>query len=74
MDRDTALRLITAEDDRARTRHTDMHSYHEGYAVMLEEFDELWDEIKERFPDHDALRRECVQLAAMALRFLEDLC
>lgn len=46
---------------------------HEGYAVILEELDELWDAIKDnqKFPEH---RKECIQIAAMAIRYVLDLC
>lgn len=32
--------------DRAVNAHGHYNSYHEGYAVILEEVDELWDEVK----------------------------
>ncbi len=47
------------------------HSAHEGYAVLLEEVDELWDAIKADDLPH-ALE-EAVQVAAMAIRFIVDL-
>lgn len=46
-------------------------SGHEGWAIIREELDELWDEVKR--DDLTAARAEAVQVAAMALRFLEDL-
>ena len=49
-------------------------SAHEGYAVMLEEMDELWEEIKNN-KDVGALakqRLEALQVAAMAVRFIMD--
>lgn len=60
----------------ARERYGPMHSAHEGYAVILEELDELkaevWKSPKKR--DLAAMRAEAVQLAAMAVRFLMDVC
>ena len=50
------------------------HSPHEGYAVIKEELDELWDEIKSGRNDRGILQSEVRQVAAMALRFLVDLC
>jgi len=47
-------------------------SRHEGYAVIKEELDELWDSIKQDAPLAD-VKEEAVQVAAMALRFLIDL-
>lgn len=51
-----------------------MASPHEGYAILLEEVDELWDEVKKspKKRDPKAMRKEAVQVAAMALRFLVD--
>lgn len=37
---------IGAAYRKARQKHAPMHSPHEGYAVLLEEVDELWDEVK----------------------------
>jgi hypothetical protein len=31
---------------RARQKHAPMHGPHEGYAIILEELDELWSEVK----------------------------
>ncbi len=49
------------------------NSSHEGYAVILEEMDELWDEIKKKQPNKDQLKHEAVQAAAMLLRFIAEL-
>lgn len=48
---------------------------HEGYAVLLEEVDELWDEIKknQKVYDLDKQRKEATQAAAMLMRFLVEL-
>lgn len=48
------------------------HSGHEGYAVLLEEVQELWEAIR---ADDDAhAKREAIQVAAMAIRYLVMLC
>lgn len=62
------------ELDAARILHAPMHSAHEGYAVLLEEVEELWEEVKKREPDVAAMRHEAIQVAAMALRFVMDVC
>ena len=62
------------ELQRAISLHAPMHSPHEGYAVLLEEVDELWDEVRKRHPDRAAMRKEAIQIAAMALRFAHDVC
>ena len=61
-----------AELLRAQSKHGPMKSGHEGYAVILEELDELWDEVKTRKPSVHAMREEAIQVAAMALRFVHD--
>jgi hypothetical protein len=69
------LDLIRNEVIRARALYPTWQSTHHGYAVMLEEVDELWDEVRKRAAarDKDNMRRECVQIAAMAIRFIEEL-
>lgn len=47
-------------------------SEHEGYALILEELDELWDEIKTR-GNYEAKTMEAIHVAAMALHFIVDL-
>jgi hypothetical protein len=54
-----------------------MASPHEGYAILKEEVDELWEQVKRQ---HDAPGRkvnmytEAMQVAAMAMRFIHDCC
>ena len=74
MRRDKAEALVSSELTKALAKHRPMTSLHEGYAVILEELDELWDEVKRQKPDHDALVKEAAQVAAMGLRFLIDVC
>ena len=64
---------IRAEVDRARAKYPEFNSFHEGYAVLLEEVDELWDEVKRRDVDLNKMRTETLQVAAMAVRFLVEL-
>lgn len=66
--------LILAELQRATENHGAFHSAHEGFAVLKEEVDELWDEVKLRKRDPNAMALEAKQVAAMALRFLIDVC
>lgn len=54
-------------------KHRGMHSPHEGYAVVKEEVDELWDEIKEDRGDGWNARKEALQVAAMGMRYVLDL-
>ena len=43
-------------------------SAHEGHSVLEEEYEELWKEIKKKTPDPIAIRKEAIQVAAVALR------
>lgn len=70
-----ALAQVAAELERARSQHAPLNSGHEAYAVILEELDEfkaeVWKKRRERNPA--AMRTELIQLAAMAIRAIEDL-
>ncbi len=67
-----AAALIQKEYYIATTKFGAFASTHEGYAVILEELDELWDCIKTKGTTLDELREEAVQVAAMAIRFMID--
>jgi hypothetical protein len=66
---------VQREATRAMSLHAPMHNEHEGYAVILEELDELWDEIKlkQSARNPPAIRQEALQVAAMAIRMIYDL-
>ena len=66
--------LIGDELRRATVKHGPMVNAHEGYAVILEEVDELWEEVKAQHPDKDKQQSEAIQVAAMAARFVIDVC
>ena len=71
-----ALSEISTEVLRAKTMFpTNFHNQHEAYAVILEEFDELWDEIKKNQKNYDlaAQRTEATQAAAMLVRLMIEL-
>lgn len=67
--------MILEELDRAMA-WPPMNSAHEGYAVLAEEVDELWDHVKVKQGNRDIaeMTYEAVQVAAMALRFIIDVC
>ena len=61
-----ASRALVSELYRAKEQHNWFNSRHEGYAVLLEEVDELWDVIKgDGSPTK--IYEEAIQIGAMAL-------
>lgn len=69
MKQSKAFNLVKKELVRARTKFPPYNSPHEGYAVIKEELDETWDDIK---ANRDA-SKEAAQVAATAIRFIIDL-
>jgi hypothetical protein len=69
------MNCVENEIRRAVSLHGPMKSLHEGYAVILEEMDELWDEVKlkAKLRDPENIREEAIQIAAMAARLVVDL-
>jgi hypothetical protein len=66
---------------KAKIAHEPMNSGHEAYAVILEELDEYWEHVKtnpRKLTEEARLRRliemrkELIQIAAMALRAIQD--
>jgi len=51
-----------------------MNSPHEGYAVILEELDELWEHVRDDTGRGVEARKEAIQVAAMGLRYALNLC
>ncbi|GEM_PF-3155223 len=70
------VKLVLAELERARHKFPAIRSPHEGFAILKEEVDELWQAVKYQYDDaqrRTGMREEAIQVAAMALRFLTDL-
>jgi hypothetical protein len=60
---------------RARSIYPSFHNAHEGYAVLLEEVDELWEAVrmKQTDPNRDKkIMEEANQIGAMAMRIMID--
>lgn len=66
----SAVDDVLAELARAEAKFAPMHSGHEGLAVVEEEFEEFKREVFHG--SRERQREECVQVAAMALRFIQD--
>lgn len=71
MKAEDAIQHVIEEFECATRTHGKFHSRHEGFAVLKEEVDELWDAVKANDADGPT-RFEAVQVGAMALRFLVD--
>ena len=68
---------VTHEVLRATKMFKPMNSPHEASAVILEEYDEFWDEVKafnlrKGRDNRPRMREELIQLAAMAVRAITD--
>jgi NTP pyrophosphatase (non-canonical NTP hydrolase) len=70
-DQNGILEMVYREFNKAQNKFPPFNSSHEGYAVLKEEVDELWQEVKHG--TKEAAREEAIQVAAMALRFLNDI-
>lgn len=70
-----AVKLLISEYNRL-AKKAPLHNNHEGWAVLREELDDLWNEIKKKDPDRsrDAICKEVVSLGAVAMRFIVELC
>jgi hypothetical protein len=68
------LSEVDDEIEKAINNFPAFHSLHEGYAVLLEEVDELWQYVKckQGTRPSNSVRKECIQIAAMACRIIID--
>lgn len=73
---DKAIEMIREEYEKAISEHEPFHSAHEGYGVIKEEFDELWEEIrkKESAQSKEAMAEEAIHTCVTLLRFLVEVC
>jgi hypothetical protein len=68
-----AFNLVQDEIRKAKSKYpADFNSTHEGFAVLKEEVDELWDDVKANAAP-EKMRLEAVRVAAMAFRFIQEL-
>lgn len=65
---------INTELKNARANWPGFNSAHEGFAILKEEVDELWDHVKTNQKRRDLvkMKAEAIQVAAMAIRFAEE--
>lgn len=67
-----AFCLVSNELQRAQARFQPFASDREGHSVIEEEYDEFWEDVKKNQAFFATL--ECIQLAAMSVRYLVDCC
>ena len=71
------IEQVKAEFEKATIKFDSFNNAHEGYAVLLEEVDELWENVKlnqsiEGRPYE--IYKEAKQVAAIAIRIIYDCC
>jgi len=74
MTTEEAIDLVIREITMVESNYPPFTSAHEGYAVLLEEVEELKTEIF-KSPgkrDYNQMKKEAIQIAAMALKFVID--
>lgn len=67
---------IKQEMSWATENYPPFNSAHEGFSILNEEVDELWEhvKVKQKNRDGEAMQKEAIQIAAMALRFAYEVC
>lgn len=70
------LQDVFKETETAVNQWPKFNSVHEGYAVLAEEVDELWQHVKTNQKKRKIaeMKKECIQVAAMAVRFSLEIC
>lgn len=68
------LRAVAGELAGVMERQPEFNSPHEGWAVLREEVDELWEHVRSETGRTLAARDEAIQIAAMAVRYASELC
>lgn len=54
----------------AESKHPSFRSGHEGYGIILEEVDELWDEVKRKDTNYARQYTEAKHIACTAIRYM----
>lgn len=67
--------LLEKEIEKIREKTNPVNSWHEGYGILIEEVDELWEEVKKKSAkrDRENMTKELVQIAAVCQKIYEDL-
>ena len=69
------LQAVSAELERACMKFVPFTSAHEGYAILLEKIRRSsgMEMLKNMYPDKGRMAKEAIQIAAMAIRFVQDI-
>jgi hypothetical protein len=69
------LAEMMKEYESAKAEYSPFTSHHEGWAVIKEQLDEVWDEIKKKrgTKSQEKIMKEVLHVGAMSLRFLMEL-
>lgn len=65
---------IAAEVARAERKHAPLNSPHEAWSVIYEELEELREHVRADTGRSADARKEAIQVAAMGLRYVLNLC
>lgn len=67
--------LLQKELEKVRLKNKPINSLHEGYGLLIEEVDELFDEVKKKRDkrDKENIALELTQIATICQRIYEDL-
>lgn len=67
------LSAVRQEMVEAEEKFGPFHSSHEGHSVLREEVEELWEHVRANTGRTEAAKKEAIQVAAMAVRYIFDL-
>ena len=62
---------VRREVKNAEARFPEYNSSHEGYAIIAEELDEMWQLVKEKDQNYDLQYEEAKHVACTAIRFMK---
>ncbi len=62
---------VIKEVELAERKFASYNSSHEGYSIIAEELDELWDEVKKHSHDYKKEYHEAKQIACTAIRYMK---
>lgn len=68
------IRAVQDEYRYATKKYHPFYSAHDGLGIIEEEYEEFKKEVFRKRRDYPELRKEAIQLATMALRFVKDIC